>query len=109
MAAAFRTAIEQERKLRSEERKTRRQQQYAFLSSTANSPAKNAASALLKSTSLYAERSVGQNGATKIVAENWSGAPVRQQSVVIRRKRRDAGARTHLHRHSQRRGKELFA
>ncbi len=109
MAAALRRAIEQERELRGEERKARRQQKATSLSSSANPPAKSATSVLLKSTSLYTERSVGQNGATKDVAENCPEAPVRRQSVVSRRKRRNAGARTHLHRHRQHGGKELLA
>ena len=100
MAAAQRAVIEQERVLRRQQRNARRHYNHAPESSVAGTPTQNPESSLLKSTSLYGERSVGQNGATWSVAESVrrpESAVLRH--TVVRHQRRCASAvRAHAHR-----------
>jgi len=86
MAAAFRAMVEQERELRRQQRSARRYSNQASKGSTASTPTEKTGSALLKSTSLYGERSVGQNGATWSVAESVRPpeSAVLRYSVVVR-------------------------
>lgn len=100
MAASFRADIEQERELRRQERKARRRNTQAIEGSSSIAASKKP-DALLKSTSLYDKRSVGQNGATRSVAESWPNLPVRRPAVISQRLRCASALRTHKHRQSQ--------
>lgn len=101
VSASFRADIEQERELRREERKARRRNTQATEGSSSSASGKKP-NALLKSTSLYDKRSVGQNGASQNAAANWSGVSLRRRRAVIRQRRRCASAaRTHIHRQSR--------
>ena len=103
VSASFRADIEQERELRRHERNARRRNTQATKGSSSSASGKKP-NALLKSTSLYAERSVGQNGATQNVAGNWTEPEfrVRRHRVVVHHRRRCTGAlRTHVHQQSQ--------
>ena len=73
-AAATRATIEQERELRKQQRKIRRRALEASQRIAESSGTEDTERALLKSTSLYTECSVGQNGATRIVAGNAAPA-----------------------------------
>lgn len=98
VSASFRADIEQERELRRHERSTRRRNMQAIEGSSSSASGKEP-NALLKSTSLYGKRSVGQNGATQNVAGNWAQPEfrVRRHRVVVHHRRRCTGAlRTHV-------------
>jgi hypothetical protein len=70
MAVANRVVIEQERELRKQQRNARRHFNQASQRSAVSSSTEKTEAALLKSTSLYDNCSVGQNGATRSVAED---------------------------------------
>ena len=70
MAGTNRLAIEQERELRTQQRNVRRHSNQASEGYAVSSSTEKAETALLKSTSLYNNCSVGQNGATGSVAED---------------------------------------
>src|ERR1022692_191776 len=107
VSASFRADIEQERELRRHERSTRRRNMQAIEGSSSSASGKEP-NALLKSTSLYGKRSVGQNGATQNVAGNWAQPEFRvrrhrvvvhhrRHRVVVHHRRRCTGAlRTHV-------------
>jgi hypothetical protein len=97
--ASFRVDIEQERELRRRERNARRRNTQVTEGSPSSASGKEP-NALLKSTSLYDKRSVGQNGATDNVAGNWSEALLPRRRAVISQ-RCVSTVRSHKHRQSQ--------
>lgn len=102
--ASFRVEIEQERELRRQERNSRRHSvQTTDKSSLTTSSRKP--SALLKSTSLYENRSVVKKGATKTVAANWSrpgfGSRRNHAAVLRHRSRHRTKLTTHFHQQAQ--------